>query len=466
MGDQLVMFVEDDKRPPPIPDHVDHLDDRQGKDRCDAGLKGGKPAGAADRKAGPADRQPGHRHRRDKQKNRILGEELGKVSDDLVFKSEVVQGVVDRGVHGGRSQLFYNSRKPSQRKAGRSNLRGRPDRGGAGAVTGRQRGTTPPRMFETRSESWQRAGLAGQLSPAAGRRALRNLPLLLALFAGVLVVFSMRYELLGVGPPPCSTPGHCPAGESDVAVRVVAVVLLVLLGSALAREAGRALRPVLFRRLEPATAGTVGFLVRLATVVAVLLVALVVAGLQAKEALAYGGAFTAVISVVVGLAAQQTLGNFFAGTVLLTAQPFRVGERVRLQGGPLGGQVEGVVSSLGLLYTTLAVGGDEVMVPNSVVLSAAIRPLREPDSVALRVRLPLGTTPLELQERLASELKTPLRGAPRVTLEELDERSVVVQIVATPRRAADRSRLSSELTELAAAQRRELAAKPVTEEEK
>lgn len=331
---------------------------------------------------------------------------------------------------------------------------------------GARRVQPPPRMFETRSESWQRAGLAAQLSPQAGRHALRNLPILLALFAGVLVVFSKRYELLGVGPPPCTSPGHCPAGSSDLAVRVVAVVLLVVLGSALAREAGRALRPTLFRRLEPATAGTVGFLVRLLTVVAVVLVAMVVAGLEAKEALAYGGAFTAVLSVVVGLAAQQTLGNFFAGTVLLTAQPFRVGERVRLQAGPLGGQLEGVVSSLGLLYTTLAVGGDEVMVPNSVVLSSAIRPLKEPDSVSLRVRLPLGTTPLDLQERLARELQTPLRGLPRVTLEELDQSSVVVQIIATPRRAADRSRLSSELTKLVVPQPTDLGAEAVAEEEK
>ena len=58
-------------------------------------------------------------------------------------------------------------------------------------------------------------------------------------------------------------------------------------------------------------------------------------------------------AVVFGLAAQQTLGNLIAGMVLLSARPFRVGERVRLQAGAVGGSVEGIVSSLGLLYTTL-----------------------------------------------------------------------------------------------------------------
>jgi len=58
--------------------------------------------------------------------------------------------------------------------------------------------------------------------------------------------------------------------------------------------------------------------------------------------------------------------------VLLSARPFRVGERVRLQGGPLAGQVDGVVSSLGLLYTTFLAGEESIMVPNSVVLSVMV----------------------------------------------------------------------------------------------
>lgn len=38
-------------------------------------------------------------------------------------------------------------------------------------------------------------------------------------------------------------------------------------------------------------------------------------------------------AVVVGLAAQQTLGDLIAGMVLIAARPFRVGDRVRLQAG-------------------------------------------------------------------------------------------------------------------------------------
>ena len=122
-----------------------------------------------------------------------------------------------------------------------------------------------------------------------------------------------------------------------------------------------------------------------------------------------------------------------------------MGERVRLQGGPLAGQIEGTVSSLGLLYTTFATGDDSIMVPNSVVLNVAVLPLREPEAVNLRARLRAGMTPGDLQEILEKSLQTPLRDAPRITLEELDGDEVVVRIAATPRVASQGRLLASEL---------------------
>ncbi len=231
---------------------------------------------------------------------------------------------------------------------------------------------TPPRMFETRSQAWQDAGLLREISPRKAARARLEALLLVPLFIAIVVVYDNRQELLGVGAAHSS-------GEVDTLVGVVTVIALLILGWAIARDVGRALGPALFRRMDPATAGTVGFLVRLATVGLALLVALDVAGGIGARTLALGGAFTAVI---LGLAAQQTLGNLFAGTVLLSARPFRVGEHVCLQGGPLAGQIEGVVSSLGLLYTTFATGEDSIMVPNSVVLNVAVRVSQETRTIA------------------------------------------------------------------------------------
>jgi small conductance mechanosensitive channel len=303
-------------------------------------------------------------------------------------------------------------------------------------------------MFETRSQAWREVGLLRQISPRVVKRARLEALVLVPLFVAVVVFYDHRVELLGRQVHAYRDshgvlhPAHKylePALETPITV--VTVIVLVILGWAIARDIGRSLGPPLFRRLDPATAGTAGFLIRLLTIVLALLVAFRVAGIQART-LALGGAFTAVIF---GLAAQQTLGNVIAGTVLLSARPFRVGDRVRLQGGPLAGQLEGTVSSLGLLYTTFAKGEDSIMVPNSVVLNSAVIPLREPEAVNLRARLRPGMTPSDLQELLETSLRTPLRDPPRITLEELDGEEVVVRIAATPRIAAEGRQLSSEL---------------------
>jgi small conductance mechanosensitive channel len=219
------------------------------------------------------------------------------------------------------------------------------------------------------------------------------------------------------------------------------VIALVVLGWALARDVGQAAGPTFFRRMDPATAGTVGFLIRLATIAITLLAALGIAGIR-PQTLAVGGAFTA---VVFGLAAQQTLGNLIAGMVLLSARPFRVGERVRFQAGAVGGSVEGTVSSLGLLYTTLARGDDRVLVPNNVVLAAAVVPLKEPDSVDVKVRLSSGVRPSQVQAILDSEVVTATRSKATVLLEEVDGSELVVRVQATPERATEGAKLADEI---------------------
>jgi small-conductance mechanosensitive channel len=213
------------------------------------------------------------------------------------------------------------------------------------------------------------------------------------------------------------------------------------LGWTLARDIGRAAAPTFFRRMDPATAGTVGFLIRLTTIGITLILALRIASVSPSTILA-GSAFTA---VVFGLAAQQTLGNLIAGVVLLSARPFRVGERVRLQAGAVAGTIEGVVSSLGLLYTTLARGEDRIQIPNNVVLSSAVVPLREPDPVDVRVRLRSGVRPSHVQQILDDQIDTPTRTGANVLLEEIDGEDVLVRVQATPERAIDGAPLADEI---------------------
>jgi small conductance mechanosensitive channel len=280
--------------------------------------------------------------------------------------------------------------------------------------------------FESRTQVWREVGLGSEIDPAAARRSKGGALVLLALIAGVLFCFTERKTIF---------PGY------GLEVRIATVVLLVILGWGLARMLARGFAPALYRRLEPGTAGTIGFLVRLLTILAMTIVALRIAGLTGST-LAVGGGFTA---VVVGLAAQQVLGNLLAGVVLITNRPFRVGERVRLQAGPLAGRVEGVVGQLGLFYTTLVSGADRILVPNGVLLQCAVTPLREPERVEFRARFGADTSPREVQEKIEESIDVALRYPPHIAVEELDHDDVVVRIVATPMNPREGAKLAEEV---------------------
>ena len=255
------------------------------------------------------------------------------------------------------------------------------------------------------------------------RRARVKLLVLVPLLAAVIAGYLFRVELFGVDEP----------------IRVVAAILLVIVGWAFARQLGAVLAPRLFGRLDPSTAGVAGFAIRLFTIVAMVLVALRLAGLP-PGTLALGASFTA---IVVGLAAQQTFGNIFAGIVLLSARPFRVGDRVRFAG--FGMDVEGTVAAHGLLYVTMHDGDDLVLVPNNTALTMSVRPIREPAAVDMLARLAPDVDPEEIQERLGDCLSVETRDAPHVSLEEYDGDEVVVRIKAVPRDSGQGAALAREV---------------------
>lgn len=93
-----------------------------------------------------------------------------------------------------------------------------------------------------------------------------------------------------------------------------------------------------------------------------------------------GGAVT---GIILGIAAQQTLGNVIAGLVLLFSRPYVPGERIRIRSGTLGGPLEGTVTGVGLLYTTLLTVEGPINIPNAGLLASAVGAVRE-DPSALR----------------------------------------------------------------------------------
>jgi small-conductance mechanosensitive channel len=247
--------------------------------------------------------------------------------------------------------------------------------------------------------------------------------LLTPLIAGIIAIYHFRQALFGVNTP----------------VRIGCGVALVVAGWMWARDAASALYPRLVARFTVGTAGVVGFSIRFTTLIFAVFVAFRIADLKPGTVI-IGASTTAII---LGLAAQQTVGNMLAGIVLLIARPFTVGDRVRFAG--FGMDVEGTVASQGLLYVIMDDGEDTVLVPNNTALTMSVRPIREPASVNLRARLPVGTDPEAVQKQVEAAVGVATNGSPHVSLEEFDGAHVVMRIHATPAIHNEGGRLAREI---------------------
>jgi MscS family membrane protein len=86
-----------------------------------------------------------------------------------------------------------------------------------------------------------------------------------------------------------------------------------------------------------------------------------------------GGAF---VSIVIGLAAQDTLSNFFSGIHLLVDQPFREGDEIQMENGPIC-----TVRRVGLRSTQLynRQTHDIIVVPNNMLATELVTNMTLPD---------------------------------------------------------------------------------------
>ena len=89
---------------------------------------------------------------------------------------------------------------------------------------------------------------------------------------------------------------------------------------------------------------------------------------------------SAVLGIILGVAAQQALANFFASIVLIISHPFTVGQEVTLVSGALGGTYVGTITEIGLTHTHLRdKKGDLIAFPNSTLLTGCTIRLAKAD---------------------------------------------------------------------------------------
>lgn len=165
----------------------------------------------------------------------------------------------------------------------------------------------------------------------------------------------------------------------------------------------------------PTSANAVKSLLQLVGLGLVALVASSLLGFNIVSALVGIGFF----GLVVGLAAQQVLGNLLSGIMLLTSRPFRINDRVAmitwqygkfppsLSHGWLEPSYTGVVKGISLLYTQILIdSGALLKVPNGIMTQSLVLNLSHDrrTRIGTQFEVPIQIDPDDLHKSLNTYL--------------------------------------------------------------
>jgi small-conductance mechanosensitive channel len=172
--------------------------------------------------------------------------------------------------------------------------------------------------------------------------------------------------------------------------RLVVVCAVILGSAALAklvdlRMARRELPPeaaTRYRVLRRSLMGAIIFVGVLSALFVIPQVRAIAGGLLASSA---------IVGLIIGLAAQRTLSNFVAGVMIGLSQPIRLGDRITVADG------EGVVEEIGLVYTRIEQDDrTRLVIPNELLASDTIRN----STIVSRERLAEITVPVPREKDL------------------------------------------------------------------
>lgn len=158
-------------------------------------------------------------------------------------------------------------------------------------------------------------------------------------------------------------------------------------------------------------------------------------------------ATSAVTSLVLGLALQPILGNFFSGLVISFERPFRINDWIQL------GSTEGRVVDITWRTTHLRTrDNDNLIVPNSQIASQELVNFYYPHPLhmeRLNVRVHHRTPPYRATDALLEAARA-VEGvldkpSPEVFLLEFDESAIIYELRVWMQDIAERPRLESEL---------------------
>ncbi|ATG16638.1 MULTISPECIES: small-conductance mechanosensitive channel MscS [Providencia] len=159
-------------------------------------------------------------------------------------------------------------------------------------------------------------------------------------------------------------------------VNIVSALVILIVGLMIAKWVSRGLNRVMTMRGIDSTVSEFLSAIARYTIVAFTLIAVLgKIGVQTASVIAVMGA----AGLAVGLALQNSLGNFAAGVLLVVFRPLKAGEFVKI------GAIDGTVQSVQIFSTTLKTADDRIVViPNGKIIGDSIinvtrEPLRRQD---------------------------------------------------------------------------------------
>src|SRR5215469_5272500 len=188
--------------------------------------------------------------------------------------------------------------------------------------------------------------------------------------------------------------------------RLLAAIIILIVGSLVATWIGQAVRKVLARsgRVDPTVQPVIAAVVRYSILALVLVAALGQLGIQTASLLAVLGA----VGLAIGLALQGTLTNIAAGIMLLWLRPFHVGDYIEVPSN----NISGTVKEIGLFACQLEnFDGVFVFAPNGSVWNAALRNYTRNSGrlISFSVTLPASTVVDNAREALKSMMDEDVR---------------------------------------------------------
>jgi small conductance mechanosensitive channel len=239
--------------------------------------------------------------------------------------------------------------------------------------------------------------------------------------------------------------------KPDTSIGAIAYLLMFILAALLLSRTLRAAVHAAMTRSGHIDRTTISFLQQMGSamiwVVVLILYAHLIPVLRSMGTALLAGA--SVASVVIGLAAQSTLGNLVAGVSITIYRPFRLGDTLQVT-APTGTEI-GVVELISLGYTTLrAQDGHLIVLPNSIAASQVTLNLSDtfaPGSFAISIRLGREAD-LEAARRLAVEVARDHVGEQAVKgcyLTKVDGDAVTLDLRLSAPDAAARDALRSTL---------------------